>query len=304
MISKLKSTTLSILLLLPLVIIAQAESIFNSIELSNSLEDVTEKISEISNSITLYSPVNVVFPLANKKEDHLVCTDVKTNNGIIDKVVFTFSDDKLSYIQAKGNAYNTFNKKRKDTARSYMDYKVYVKDRLFLKQKEDIAWIVTAEGMHTNLFTWNNPYFTEGYSPQTITSENIPEFLKMGETLDVLKPILEVNSAFTFIQELDGSDSNAQLQINCFGIDYLGFPRKAEARFGDGKLNIVWILTGKGEEDRIRIALTKQYGKPIFVNEVWEVFNSWQVALRKDKPEVLLIEQKLGLEYKTSYFKQ
>jgi hypothetical protein len=40
------------------------------------------------------------------------------------------------------------------------------------------------------------------------------------------------------------------------------------------------------------------------VNEVWEVFNSWQVALRKDKPEVLLIEQKLGLEYKTSYFKQ
>jgi hypothetical protein len=50
--------------------------------------------------------------------------------------------------------------------------------------------------------------------------------------------------------------------------------------------------------------LTNQYGEPIFVNEEWEVFNNWQVGLRKDKPEVLLIEKKIGLEYKTSYFKQ
>jgi hypothetical protein len=113
-----------------------------------------------------------------------------------------------------------------------------------------------------------------------------------------------LNSEFTYIEKLDDSDPNAQLQINCFGVDYLGFPRKIEARFGNKKLNVVWILTAKAEEDRIRQALINQYGKPIFVNDDWEIFNNWQVALRKDKPEVLLMEQNIGLEYKSSYFKQ
>jgi len=304
MTSKSKFQILSILLCFPLLLIAQAESVFNTVVFNDSLEKVTEKLSAISNTATLFSPENVMYPLAKNKEDHLVCTKVKTNNGIIDKVVFTFSDDKLSYIYAKGNVYKTFTEHRKDTARTYMDYKVYVKDKLFIKQKEDVAWIITDEGMHTNLFAWENPYLNETYSAKPNKSVNIPQFLKMGETLETLKPILESNSNFTNTEELDGSDPNAQLQINCFGVDYLGFPRKVEARFGNEKLNVVWILTAKGEEDRIRKALTTQYGKPIFVNDDWEIFNNWQVGLRKDKPEVLLMEQSIGLEYKTSYFKQ
>jgi hypothetical protein len=81
-------------------------------------------------------------------------------------------------------------------------------------------------------------------------------------------------------------------------------PRKLEARFGDDKLNVVWILTAKGEEDRIRQALIEQYGKPIFVDDNWEIFNDWQVGLRKDKPEILLIEKALGQVYKKQFFKQ
>ncbi|MFT6334115.1 MAG: hypothetical protein ACJATI_000847 [Halioglobus sp.] len=126
----------------------------------------------------------------------------------------------------------------------------------------------------------------------------------MGPSFDELMPLLEANSNFTSTEKLDGTDPNAQFQINCFGFDYLGSSRTFEARFGINILDVVWILTGKGEEDRIRKALTNQYGEPIFVNEEWEVFNNWQVGLRKDKPEVLLIEKKIGLEYKTSYFKQ
>jgi len=52
--------------------------------------------------------------------------------------------------------------------------------------------------------------------------------------------------------DLDDSDPNAQFQIDCFGVEYAGFPRKIEARFGDDRLNTVWILTGSGEEDRLR----------------------------------------------------
>jgi hypothetical protein len=160
--------------------------------------------------------------------------------------------------------------------------------------------------MHTNLFTWKNPYLTPGYTAikAASSSSQIPSFLKMGGPLDSLRQVLNANSNFTNTEELDGKDPNAQIQINCFGVPYLGFPRKVEARFGDDKLNGVWILTAKGEEGRIRQALTAEFGPPNFLNNDWEVFNNWQVALRKDKPEVLLIEQQLGLQYKTSFFKQ
>ena len=39
-------------------------------------------------------------------------------------------------------------------------------------------------------------------------------------------------------------------------------------------------------------------------NDEWEIFNNWLVGLRKDKPEILLMEKKIALEYKTRYFKQ
>ena len=295
-----------ILLLFPFIIFAQAESIFNGIALNESLETVTQKLNPISGTSNLISIENPSFPLAENKEDHLVCTKVKTKNGTIASVVFTFADDKLKFIEARGNTVKTFTSKRKDTARTYMDYSVYMKDKLFVNKKKDISWILTQEAMHTNLFTWENPHLNLNHKRDTKTNQTneIPEFLTMGESLDTLKPILEANSTFTTTEELDGSDPNAQLQINCFGVDYLGFPRKAEARFGDEKLNVVWILTAKGEENRIREALIKQFGEAIFINEEWEVFNNWQVGLRKDKPEVLLMKQEIGLEYKTSYFKQ
>ena len=302
---KLHKNLLSIILLIaPLIFYAQTESIFNDIKMNESFEKVTEKLSEISKTTDIVSVKKPSFPLAKTIEDHLICSQVKTDNGIISKVVFTFTDDKLKYIQARGNVQEVFTSKLVDTARVYMDYDVYFKQRLFLKKKKNVAWILTKEAMHTNLFAWENPYLNSSSKDEIKHSNQIPAFLKMGASIDEMKPLLEANSDFTNTEKLDGTDPNAQIQINGFGVNYLGFPRKVEARFGDNKLNVVWILTGKGEEDRIRQALIEQYGNPIFTNDSWEIFNNWQVGLRKDKPEVLLMEQKIGLEYKTSYFKQ
>ena len=295
-----------ILLITPILFYAQAESVFNGVKLNESMDEVTKKLSEISKTIDTVSIDVPSFPLSKQKEEHLICSEVKTDNGMISKVVFTFADNSLKYIEARGNVREVFSSKRTDTARVYMDYDIYVAERLFLKRNKDVAWILTEEAMHTNLFAWENPYLNSNYGDplEPKDSNHIPAFLKMGATIDELKPLLEAYSDFTNTEKLDGSDPNAQIQINCFGIDYLGFPRKIEARFGDNRLNVVWILTGKGEEDRIREALINQYGSPIFTNDDWEIFNNWQVGLRKDKPEVLLMEKELGLEYKTSYFKQ
>ncbi len=293
-------------LVFPFILFAQVESVFNDIRMGESIQIVAQKLNDISEDTNLISVKEPSFPLAINKEEHFVCINVKTDYGIISSVVFTFADDRLKYIEARGNVNEVLKSKIADTARVYLDYDVYVSEKLFLKKEEDVAWILTGEGMHTNLFAWGNPYLKSDYKNliQSKSSGQLPVFIKMGASLDELKPVLKAKSKFTNTEELDGTDPNAQLQINCFGVDYLRFPRKIEARFGNGILNVVWILTGKGEEDRIRKALTSQFGNPIFVNKDWEVFNDWQVALRKDKPEVLLMEKKIGLEYKTSYFKQ
>ena len=292
------------ILLLPLTTFSQAEIIFNGVTLENTSKEVIQKMSSISATVNIVTPRVVRFPLAKNTESHLICTNISTENGSIEKAIFTFADDKLSHIEARGNAVKVFESNQKDTARTYLDYKVYIKNKLFLNEKKDVAWILNEEGMHLNLFTWENPYFKSSYKPSIDISGKIPDFITMGENINTLKPILEVNSAFTNTEKLDGTDPNAQVQINCFGVKYFGFPRKIEARFGDNQLNTVWILTAKGEEDRIRQELIKHYGKPIFVNDAWEIFDNWKIGLRKDKPEILLLNQELGLFYKKEFFKQ
>ena len=294
-----------VFLLIPFTFYGQAEALFNGVNLDQSLELVNEKLKDISQTTNIISIEHPVFPLASNKEDHLVCTNVKTKNGTIAKAVFTFADDQLKYIEARGNVQEVLVHHLNDTAKAFMDFDVYIKEKLFINKKKDAAWIMVQEAMHTNLFTWENPYLNiDKKETSSNDSKHIPAFLKMGASLDEMKPILKSNSDFTNTEQLDGSDPNAQIQINCFGVEYLGFPRKVEARFGDNQLNVVWILTAKGEEDRIRTALTNQYGSPDFVNEDWEIFDNWQVGLRKDKPEVLLMEQQIGLQYKKSYFKK
>ncbi len=292
--------------LLPAFLVGQAEAIFNDIRFYQPLEEVKPKIKAIAESVKVIAVNEPRFPLADKKETHLICTNVKTAHGTIKKVGFTFSDDQLTYIEARGNAVNALTDHRKDTAMVYLDYEAYFSDLLFANVVKDIAWLLTQESVHPNLFTWENPYLNakDGDKQEYYESARVPDFIKMGAHIDELRPLLKSKSTLMNEEQLDGSDPYAQVQLNCFGIEYAGFPRKIEARFGDDHLNMVWILTGKGEESRLREKLIEAYGEPVFVNEVWEAFEGWEVMLRKDKPEVLLMTKELGQFYKKEYFKQ
>jgi hypothetical protein len=272
--------------------------------MNESLATVQTKLKAIVATSKVITVKHTVFPLAKDKEQHLICSDVKTESGTIRKAVFTFADDQLTNIEARGNVVQSLSTKLTDTAINYMDYTIYQKQMLLINSKKDIAWILTDEAMFSHLFTWENPYLDIKRREALPNTGLVPAFLQMGASFEDLQASFKANSTFTFKQDLDGSDPNAQYQINCFGVNYLGFPRKAEARFGDDKLNVVWILLGKAEEDRVRQALIKQYGPPIFTDDIWEVYNNWQVAQRKDKPEILLMTQEIGLSYKKSYFKQ
>ncbi len=285
---------------------AQTEQLFNGVSFHESLASAKEKISPNVLSHFVLTLDEPQFPLAKNTESHLLCTNLKTPRGTLAQVVFTFADDQLHYIEAHGNAINVFFSDKRDSIQDFMGYKVVIKDRLFGQPEKDVIWLLTEEAVHPNLFTWKNPYLTEG-GPTSVsydTKGEIPDFIEMGGALDDLRPILQTHSDFVVERELDGSDPNAQLQLDCFGIEYAGFQRKVEARFGNGKLNTLWILTGKGEEDRIRTKLVARYGKPLFVNEDWEIYDNWTVGLRKDKPEVLVLTSELGQFYKKEFFKQ
>lgn len=284
---------------------AQVSTIFNGVKFDEALLDVQKKLSEISNDVRLIKIATPSFPLSKNKEEHLIASMVNLKNGIIDKVVFTFADDKLCYIQAKGNVIKALTSNIKSEVKTYLDYQIYTSDLLFINKKKDVAWLLTPESAHPNLFTWDNPYLSSNnsieikYNPAV----KIPNFIKMGGSIDFLIPLLKNNSALINVEKLVETDSITKTQVNCFGIEYAGFPRKFEARFENNKLNMVWILTGKGEENRMREKLTEEYGKALFINDSWEVFNNWTVLLRKDKPEILLLTKELGLMYKKQYSK-
>lgn len=279
---------------------AQAESIFNGIQLGESLASVQIKLKEITGSVKKIEVSHPSFPLAAKTEVHLVCNNIKTKNGNIALAVFTLADDKLVYIEAKGNAVKCLISKRKDTAINYLSYQIYLSDLLVADNKKDIIKILTPDAAQFNLFTWENPYLHTSINkvPVYNPSAEIPDFIKMTGQLNELMPRLKAKSVIMTKEELDGSDPNAQIQLNCFGVEFAGFPRKIEARFGNNTLNAVWIITAKAEESRIQSKLMEAYGKSIFENDKWEVFHDWQVLLRKDVPEILLLTKELGIKYK------
>lgn len=288
---------------IPFITQAQISTVFNGITFDESLLAVRKKLSMISSDVRLIEIATPNFPLSKNKEEHLIASTVKVNHQIIDKVIFTFADDRLCYIQAVGNVVKGITSDLKSDAKTYLGYQIYNSDLLYVNSEKDVAWMLNEASAHPNLFTWHNPYLSN-YSGGEIKynpSVKIPDFIQMGGDLDDLMPLLKSNSSLIDLKKIAETDSITKTQVNCFGIEYAGFPRKFEARFENNKLNMVWILTGKGEESRIRKKLSKEFGDAVFINENWEVFNEWTVLLRKNKPEVLLLTKELGLMYKKQY---
>lgn len=282
---------------------AQKDPLFD-IPLGQSPAAIDSLLEGRATNIYKFIPDHISFPLAQKLEAHWAVDNFKTEKGVLARVVFVFADDQLVYIQARDGVLLQLDAQPDLTFNSYEDFRFYKAGNVVVHTDRDMAWKLDQEGLHLNLFAWDHPFLTDKAWQYYSKAVGIPEYLKMGASVDLLEPLLEDVSKMIYREELDGSDPNAQLQLNCFGIEYGGFSRKVEARFGDGKLNTVWILTAKAEEGRLRKALTDSFGDPIFVSGDWEAFYNWQVFLRKDKPEVLFLTPDLGLYYKKEYFKQ
>ena len=272
-----------------------ASEIIGSLKWNDNRETVEKALKPICSSVRKIDVVQPNFPLAKSSEVHLICNTLSLPNGTVDQAAFTLSDDKLTYVEVHGGVVKAIVGTSTEKPRTYLGLKVYRKTQLFIDEQKDTAWLLSKEALHPNLFTWRNPYLahSNGYEQ----SAKAPPFLAFDKKYENLEAMFRLACPVMNVEQQEKpwlpSKPLRQFQVNCFGFEFAGFPRKIEAVFGDGKLALAWILTGKGEEARVRNALTNSYGQPIIKTEAWDVFPGKQVALRKDKPEVLMISKQL-----------
>ncbi|MCB1025153.1 MAG: hypothetical protein KDB79_12225 [Acidobacteria bacterium] len=278
---------------------AQLSGVFYKVKFGDTLAAARQKLEKECGSTDLVVVKKPVYPLAKNSEKHLVCEEIKIGDDVIGEVVFSFGDDHLSLIEARGGAVKALLSRASGESVSLANYKAYFSDLMVAETSKDAVWLLSPESAHPNLFAWSNPYLpsNKGAKKTYQRSAKIPGLLKFGADIKLLMPLFEKQCPLLQVEEIKEpslpSKPKKQTQLNCFGFEYAGFPRKIEAVFGDGVLELAWILTGKGEEDRVRRALIKEYGKPESTSDSWESFKGWQIALRKDKPEVLLLSEKM-----------
>lgn len=284
------------------------EKAFNGVEFGSSAVAVVERIQEQCDEVETLNVEPPVIPIARQREAHVLCRNYQSGDGLsIGEVVFVFGDDSLALIEAREGAVAALSALAGSEPSQFQDYSVYFEDMLLTQPGEDAAWLLTPESLQPHMFLWRNPVLAANASSARPfeQSAEIPAVLQFGSSIDKLEPLLENSCDMTSREEIEEvwlpSNPSSQTQINCYGYDYAGFPRKIEAIFGDGILQVAWILTGAGEEDRLRQSLVRAYGPAQSDNGVYEVFNDGRVALRKDKPEVLMLAEDLVPLYREEF---
>ena len=284
-----------------------AGDVFPAIPLGASVAEVRPLLQERCQELTSVRAETPVFPLAAEVEEHLLCSQYSMPSGaVIGEVAFSFGDDSLGLIEARNGAVAALAPIAGPKVWTFSGYDIYMPARVVSHPARDVVWKMNEGALHAHLFLTPNPHLearepTREFDPSAAR----PSILVFEGSVAELRPVIEAACDITEDQPIKQpwlpSEPQVQLQINCYGYEYAGYPRKIEAVFGDGHLELAWILTGKGEEDRIRKALVDAYGSPLFVSDTVEAFADWQVVLRKDKPEVLMVSKTLAPVYQVQY---
>lgn len=243
------------------------------------------------------------FPLARDSETHLICENFTDRAVGLDALALTFADDRLALVYARGDASMLETLSGRELE-DWMQFAVSWHERLVIDRQAGQAWIMSDESAHPNLFQWPNPYLSRDEGVEYAASAARPAPLQFGGRLEDLRPRFEADCRYTHLAQYQVwllNKPEVQQQLDCFGLEFAGFPRKIEAVFGDGILQQAWILTGRAEEDRVRQALIRAYGQASLVNEEWEIFDNGRVMLRKDKPEVLMLSDELAPLFRAEY---
>ena len=277
------------------------DSVTTGLSFGDSPEDSRVKLESRCGEIREVVVQPPSFPLADDRELHLICHEIRIQGEMVRSLALTYADDGLVMLYAEGNASEVFLGFASEPSQQYLHFSASFEDLLVVDRADDQVWVMSADAAHPNLFQWSNPYISGSTEINYESSAKVPSVLRFSQSLEELQPLFDEHCRFSQLGTDEVwllSQPEIQQQVDCFGYEFAGFPRKIEAVFGDGVLEQAWILTGKEEENRVRQALVAEYGDPMLVNEQWEVFHDNQVMLRKDKPEVLMLSARLARLYR------
>jgi len=275
---------------------------FQGVAFGDSVAVVERKLEGLADELRRVEVASPYLPLAAKTQTHLIAVGLGPVG--VEEAAFTFGDDRLVQVEVRGGGVEGLLPAVEEEGTTFLGYDVRLRARLVADRERDVLWMLSEEAMHPNLFLWTNPDLPsfEGPVAPYDTSATAPDFLAFGGELETLQARMQSACARTWSEETRPpwlpTKPRKQVQIDSLGYVYAGFPRKIEAVFGDGRLQLAWILTGKQEEARVREALIARHGPPVHVGKNWEVFAGWRVARRKDKPEVLLLAEELVPAYR------
>ncbi|MEM7049040.1 MAG: hypothetical protein AAF604_05245 [Acidobacteriota bacterium] len=302
--------SLSALLLAGLALTAEGEILggsFPGIDFGDTEKSVRAALKSACTKLSTVAVEPPSLPIAETSESHLVCLGYQSQGVELGEVAFTFADDGLALIEARRGAIESLLPKAGEHNASLGGYDAYLSTWTVAHADEDAVWALTEAAARSYLFLWRNPDLPSNPEPRSSHRPSIaaPKILEFGADLETMTERLSAACQGISTEEIAEpwlpSKPRRQTQINCFGHRFAGYPRKIEAVFGDGRLELAWILTGKGEEDRIRQALIAAHGPAEIVSQNYEAFAGGRIALRKDKPEVLLLSEPLVPLYQATF---
>lgn len=284
------------------------DKLFTNISFEKKMTDIESILQSHCRELKKVESHQPTLPIANKSEQILICNDYPVNeNHIIEEIAFVFGDNDLFMVEIRKGGMAAIEPFLSGAPFTFNHLSIFIKEMTITDHQKDITWLMTPEALHSHLFLRPIPQLAANQNLLIASNPSVKplDLLAFGKPMDALLKQFEAQCSMIMIQPIASpwlaSKPKKQSQINCFGIEYAGYTRKIEAVFGDGILQQVWILTGKGEESRIRQKLIEAYGQPSYVSEEYEAFNNWQVALRKDKPEVLMLSQTLANLFKKQF---
>jgi hypothetical protein len=279
------------------------------VSLNMNAHDVRERLDGSCRTFSIHESAQPILPIAQVHEQQIICVEFDNEDRKFGEVAFVFGDDELHMIEAFGsNAKTTFDQ-LPGKPFPYAGHWANREALAFVEEMTNRLVFLTGEGAHAHLLLWRSPFLLSNKMMlvETPASALPPPVLRFGESPEALRAMFETDCDVLAERPVNNpllaSISKQQIQLDCFGIDYAGFPRKLEAVFAGDRLELAWILIGKAEEERMRDALTAEYGAPIETGQRWEVFHSGRVALRKDKSEVLFLSERAGSVF-ANHFKQ
>jgi hypothetical protein len=288
---------LSLLALMTSATSAADSRIISGVEMGASLEALRESLGQVCEKTALYAADAPRYPLAERSEATFVCTDFSGGPIGFEKAAFVVADNRLVQVEALGVDLDSAQSVLGEPDGVYLDMNNYSHGTLWLNTEGKRLFWLSEAARHPNLFAWHNPHLSEVPAKAGNDSTRIPSLLNFEASLDQLRSRFEAECEQIAVHENERvwlpNKPDQQVQIDCFGFPYAGFERKLEAVFGDGKLQVIWVLTGKPEESRLRARLIKDWGQPSLTNESWEVFGGGRISLYKDKPEFLILSDEM-----------